>query len=406
MVLIIGLRLAVRFSTSSPGIDDILAVLAMFMAIGSTITISLAVNDGLGQKDIVRDLSKTGQMQKNVFASSLLYILTLLFAKLSTVVLAARLCAQRSHRVVIYGVLGFSIAWGLAAVFADAFRCPLSETYDLYGPACADIFSFWNAVSSLDIASDLVLILLPIYLFRSLQMRLLRKLIVMAAFGCRVFVVILAIVRLVYLNITFKASPPAEQTFNAIPYQICTQVQQALAVMVAAAPALKAFLDKTSSGMFAVSLSVFTGTTYGKDSYIISNLNSSSAGSATRSRHRSTVVTSTVANVFTPDQIQSTATVTTAPRLAAVRVSRTGSDFCHKHIDVLEAASRMSAVPPLFHSRERSLSYEGSGERVGYDGAMDHASDGASDDQMIIQVQRDWKVEYDSDVRRQQRLLY
>jgi hypothetical protein len=29
MVLIIGLRLAVRFSTSSPGIDDILAVLAM-----------------------------------------------------------------------------------------------------------------------------------------------------------------------------------------------------------------------------------------------------------------------------------------------------------------------------------------------------------------------------------------
>jgi hypothetical protein len=340
-----------------------------------------------------------------------------LFAKLSTVVLTARLCAQTSHRILIYGVLGFILAWGLAAVFADAFRCPLSHPYDLYGPTCANIFSFWNAVSSLDVASDLVLILLPIYLFRSLQMRLLRKLIVMAAFGCRIFVVIVAVLRLIYLNTTFKGSPQDEQAFNAIPYQICTQVQQALAVMVAAAPALKAFLDKTRSGMFAVSLDVFTGTTFGKDSYTMSNLNSSSAGSASRSRRRSTrsrryrdsdgtIVMSNVSNVFTPDQIQSTATVTAVPRLADTRVSRTGSDLRHKHIDVLEAASRLSAAPPSPQTHERSLSNGDSVEPMAYDGAIDHPSDDASSDQMIIQVQRDWKVEYDNGIRREQRLLY
>lgn len=267
----------------------------------------------------------------------------------------------------------------------------------------------WNALSSLDIVTDVILIGLPIYLFGSLQMRLSRKVIVFAAFGCRICVVGAAIARLVYLNTTFKNSPPNSVQFNAIPYEICTQVQQSLAIIVASAPTLKTFIDRAISGMMAASLGGLTGTTFGKESYNMTNL-SGSRGSRSDSRQQSNRATrkhgrannpsavsyassgSIVAlperpNIFRGDQSQSSATVSSNAQ--QIKPSRSGGSL----------RQPPSAVPPMPHQRRHTndSTSDGSMERMGLgdaDGMAKSYLDDASSDRMIISVERDWKVEY------------
>ena len=82
MILITLLRLAIRYAdTRRLGLDDAVFVLAMvnfeqtfrlvemadqlqFAGIGSAISLSLAVNHGLGERNAIRDHSKTLALQK------------------------------------------------------------------------------------------------------------------------------------------------------------------------------------------------------------------------------------------------------------------------------------------------------------------------------------------------------
>lgn len=243
-------------------------------------------------------------------------------------------------------------------------------------------------------------------------MRLSRKVIVFAAFGCRIFVVVSAVARLVYLNTTFKNSPPDSVQFNAIPYEICTQVQQSLAIMVASAPTLKSFIDRTTSGMMAVSLGGLTGTTFGKESYNMTNV-SASHGSQAGSRKRSnrvdraqgdaTNISNTShdssgpsqplpirPNIFRGDQSQSSATVTSYT--SQIKPSRSGASL-------RQPTGAAAPPPPLPHQRRNTneSASDGSMERMGLgsaDGAARTYLDDASSERMIISVERDWKVEY------------
>ena len=85
MILIAMLKLAVRFAlVRDLGADDAFIVLAMvslkrtsrvagpanqlqFTGIGGTISLSLAVNHGLGERDSVRDNSQTSALQKVLY---------------------------------------------------------------------------------------------------------------------------------------------------------------------------------------------------------------------------------------------------------------------------------------------------------------------------------------------------
>ena len=97
----------------------------------------------------------------------------------------------------------FVILWGLGAEFAIAFQCKLPSPWAIISGKCfntvnlASIVSnlriltyrqaaFWIANGVCDILTDVIIVLLPLYLVWSLQMPWRRKGVVTIAFGSRV----------------------------------------------------------------------------------------------------------------------------------------------------------------------------------------------------------------------------
>ncbi|RMZ84500.1 hypothetical protein DV737_g1088, partial [Chaetothyriales sp. CBS 132003] len=248
MILMMMLRLAVRITVvREVGLDDAICILAT-----------------------------------DIYSASILYLLCIYFAKLSTLMLTTRLTPNHTHLVVIWGVTVFVSLWALSAVLADAFRCSVPQTFDLLSGHCIAIHAFWDAISAIDILTDLVIIGIAFWFFGGLQIRLGSKLIVLSTFACRLFVVAAAISRLVYLN-RLRSS---DLFFDSIPFLICTQVQQAISVIVTSVPALKTFMDRTYSSMLNVSLKTHTGSTYGeanrRDTYLLTGRSEISAKNANK----------------------------------------------------------------------------------------------------------------------------
>lgn len=277
MILMVFLRLAIRFTaTHSAGFDDAIVFAAMLFGIGNVITISFAVVHGLGKREQIRYRAQTATLQTNVWAASMLYISTITLAKLSTLSFTARLSPNRFHARVIWSLFALVLAWGVATVLANAFQCSLPKPWDTVEGHCFDVFAFWIGVGSIDILTDVILILIPFWMFRNLQMRTSRKIIVLLAFTCRILVIAATISRLVYLDNLRHSTDPF---WDSINFHISTQCQQTLAVIVACAPSLKNFVDHVTSGMLDLTVQVRTGTN-GSESFRMAPLDVTKASSS------------------------------------------------------------------------------------------------------------------------------
>ncbi|KAM0171380.1 hypothetical protein ACHAPF_008190 [Botrytis cinerea] len=118
---------------------------------------------------------------------------------------------------------------------------------------CFNIGAFWKATGVLDIATDCGIILLPIFLVWGLQMQLRRKVLVFIAFGTRMFILPLSIVRLVVIS--SSGSPTlSNQTLVSYRNYLWTSVQLNSAIFFACLSFLKPFMESMSSGGLAASV--------------------------------------------------------------------------------------------------------------------------------------------------------
>ncbi|RMZ86663.1 hypothetical protein DV736_g6110, partial [Chaetothyriales sp. CBS 134916] len=387
MILMTMLRLAIRFAVVRDlGLDDATCVLAMFIGIGSIISLSLAVDHGLGEKYSIRDDSQTWALQKDIYSASILCLLCIGFAKISTLVLTTRLTPNHTHLVVVWGVTVFVSLWALSAVFANAFRCSVPHTFDLLGGHCIAIYAFWDAISAIDILTDLIIIGLAFWFFGGLHIRLGPKLIVLSTFACRLFVVAATVSRLVYLN---RLKSSSDVFFVSIPFLICTQVQQAISVIVTSIPTLKTFVDRTYSGMLNVSLKIHTGTTYGeanrKDNCLLTSRSQRSAKSPNKppkpsSKKDITTSASDEINGAAPD----TATLF-RPKGIKFEAMVTGG---HRH-DAWGNGLNYTATNQPPNGPNYSNSRGGSEDEI--EGEIESLESQGSN-KMIIKVRKDWKV--------------
>ncbi|ORY16635.1 hypothetical protein BCR34DRAFT_97286 [Clohesyomyces aquaticus] len=265
LVLFIAARLTVRFTTQHiPGVDDIIIVFAGAFAIGSTIAISFAVNSGLGKKSHLLDKSKAGAIQKDMYAATILYILTIGLSKFSITTFFSRLTCTTLHKVVVVILSAVIVCWTIATTLGVLFQCELPHPWEVFTGKCIPLLPYWVSVGVIDILTDLVMIILPIHIIWDLQMAPSKKSVVMFIFAIRSVLIAISILRLVYLTKFITADP----AFDSIPYGILTQCHSTLSVIVACSPALKPFMDSVRTGMLSASLAKHTpGTTWGHDNY-------------------------------------------------------------------------------------------------------------------------------------------
>jgi hypothetical protein len=132
------------------------------------------------------------------------------------------------------------------------------------------------------------MIVVPAWIVWSLQMNTGKKLVVFFAFFFRIVIIAAAIGRLYHLG-QFLSSPNRDPTFDILPYAYSTQLQMAVAVIVACVPALKPFMDRADSGMMAISLNQrVPGTTFGHSgSYALQSLSKKSGSGSNKATNLS-----------------------------------------------------------------------------------------------------------------------
>ena len=88
---------------------------------------------------------------------------------------------------VLYGLIGFMIAWGVAAVFVVALQC--SPTRWALGPTakdtCIDMYSAMIVLKAVDIVTDVILAVSPALMMLKVQISREKRLIVSLMFGFR-----------------------------------------------------------------------------------------------------------------------------------------------------------------------------------------------------------------------------
>jgi hypothetical protein len=92
--------------------------------------------------------------------------------KVSILVQYLRIFPIRRFRKVCFGALGVVVAYGTWAVFSSVLICnPIAFSWDksIPGGRCIDQLVIWVANAAVNIAQDLVIFLVPLFVVRTLQ---------------------------------------------------------------------------------------------------------------------------------------------------------------------------------------------------------------------------------------------
>ncbi|KXH26799.1 integral membrane protein [Colletotrichum salicis] len=105
------------------------------------------------------------------------YSLSVLFTKASILVFYLRFPLKRAVRIVVYVVMFATVAYSLAGALGWAYLCtPMEKIWDMdVSGTCVDRSMWWLMLSVCNVATDLAILLLPIWILSPLSLRLVKK---------------------------------------------------------------------------------------------------------------------------------------------------------------------------------------------------------------------------------------
>lgn len=147
-------------------VDDLLIIASLVFGVGQNIAVSLAVASGYGKhyKDVsgaeldqvmkVRifqllmavhfysfGMTANVLTEQNLFAGSLLYILSLVFSKLSLAVFIGSLTPSSKDKWLARVAEAIVYVWAIVAIFGTAFQCSVPRTWDFWNGQCFNVVS-------------------------------------------------------------------------------------------------------------------------------------------------------------------------------------------------------------------------------------------------------------------------
>ncbi|KAK0728827.1 hypothetical protein B0T26DRAFT_638721 [Lasiosphaeria miniovina] len=244
--VVVCFRLGTRvFVVKNVGADDLLIVLAILASIGFLVVFMLQVKAGLGRAITVPELP--GFLQA-LWATIPIYNLALMLCKLSITVQCYRVLRTPRTARFLRVYMGVLAAYGAWSVLGNVFVCwPvgfywLEPTGTLRG-ACMDKGAVTFSNAALNIASDLVLIAVPVSLLWRLQLPRRQKMVLVCLFSGSAFACVTSIVRLHALY-TIAVAPPAEQSVEGVDIAIWSSIEINVGIICASLPALKPLAAK------------------------------------------------------------------------------------------------------------------------------------------------------------------
>ncbi|KGO36730.1 hypothetical protein PEX1_026430 [Penicillium expansum] len=236
--LVTKIRLFKRLTT-----DDLLIIASLLLGIGQSIVVSLAVESGYGKHSKDVSSAEMEQVMKNLWAGSLLYLLSLTFSKLSLVVFIRSLTPSAKDKWLARGVEVIIYAWVVVVILGTAFQCSLPHTWDFQNGQCFNLpiqltWRYFIAISN--IMTDLLIVAQAMILISSVQTTMGRRLGFAGIFLPRLFVTVATLVELAFIK---KGTETNDPTFQMCEITIFEVLIQCLSIVTACWGQLNPFLS-------------------------------------------------------------------------------------------------------------------------------------------------------------------
>ncbi|PYI01647.1 hypothetical protein BO78DRAFT_245724 [Aspergillus sclerotiicarbonarius CBS 121057] len=239
MVLVSLFRVYMRVAMNGPpGWDDAVAWIGGVIGIGNVCAIMNGVAHGLGRADP----SDGARAMKAWYTAEMLFLAGQCAAKMSVCLLLRRLGRETAYLRLCTGGLVILASWGVASILAMALQCEPGHPWELTG--CRSFIAGWRAIAAFDAITEALLVGLSIRLVWGVQMRRSQKAAVIGAFGTRVLIIVLVILRQCYLN-----RVGSDQLLLGISdVVVATEVLLHSSLMAATVPCLKPFVMAFNTG--------------------------------------------------------------------------------------------------------------------------------------------------------------
>ncbi|KZM25069.1 uncharacterized protein EKO05_0007577 [Ascochyta rabiei] len=215
------LRLMSRFFVvKKPGWDDYTMIAAWLLAFGASFSIIFGTTKGLGRhQDHIPD-PWLEPMQQSAYAFSVLYNPALMAAKTSILIFYLSLSkTQKIFRWATISTLVVVNVGGLALTILNIVQCrPVSAAWMSPIPAtahCTNIVTIYLSSAPLNIITDLAILFLPMPILTSMRLPTKQKMILVITFGFGVFVAVVDVIRIAYLQDAQRAALVAAQADRA-----------------------------------------------------------------------------------------------------------------------------------------------------------------------------------------------
>ncbi|GJD01320.1 integral membrane protein [Colletotrichum higginsianum] len=158
-------------------LDDTLIFVGLVFATAYSVVQVYETRKGAGHH--IWDVSRadTVAFHKLSMVDLAFYSLSILFTKASILVFYLRFPLKPSVRLVVYIVMFATVAYSAAGALGWAYLCaPMAKIWDPDTPGtCVDRSAWWLMLSVSNVATDLAILLLPIWILSPLSLRLVKK---------------------------------------------------------------------------------------------------------------------------------------------------------------------------------------------------------------------------------------
>ncbi|KAJ4855174.1 hypothetical protein CI102_1996 [Trichoderma harzianum] len=219
---------------SGLGWDDGTIAVSFVCTLLVQIFMMISCNYGFGKH--IASLSPHDKLEalKWFYVAQIFYKLTINLTKMSIVLLYLRIFVQRWFRIACYILLGIVTAYCIASTLTSIFQChPISGAWDKSSkPTCISLTENWYSNAGYSIATDVLILLLPMQPIWASKLPVNQKRALMFVFALGSFVTVTSILRATTLN--FSTTSP-DTTFD-ITSTLWTIIEENVAIICACLP--------------------------------------------------------------------------------------------------------------------------------------------------------------------------
>ncbi|KAJ5457865.1 hypothetical protein N7475_009253 [Penicillium sp. IBT 31633x] len=214
-------------------LDDWLIILGLIFEYGISIAGVVLLYNGLGTHIVELSPDQIVIYLKTLFTGSILYTCCIASIKLSILMLYRRIFPIRAMKYAVNAVSMIVILWAACGIVAGCFTCIPTEKlwHPMLEGGCMNLSKFYYGLQIPNIATDAIILVMPMHIVWSLPISKAQKLGLSGIFILGLLTLIFDIIRLVVLIDLSRQGD--DITYNQVPASVWTCIEPAVGIVAA-----------------------------------------------------------------------------------------------------------------------------------------------------------------------------